>query len=173
MAETEEPQVLLPEDIVQAHNCPGGDAWLREQGYGEHLDKYLSSVAQGITWDPNDMTGVPPTPVASVLHGGMRKTADVELPEDSEEELPPYEEWSHDDLVAECEERKLSVEGTDEELAIRLMEYDEAEANIVPDYDLFKRSELQQICKQRGLPADGKNDELIARLQEDDAKRKA
>lgn len=168
-----EEQMLTPGDIVQAHNCPGGDAWLREQGYGEHLDKYLSSVAEGITWNPLDMSNVPPTPPASRLTGGMRETIDVELPED--EDLPPYEEWSHDELVAECAARELSQEGSDEELIIRLMENDEAEApepGIKPDYDQFKKAELQQILEQRGLPTTGKNDELIARLQEDDAAKR-
>jgi hypothetical protein len=167
-----EEQMLTPGDIVLAHNGPGGVAWLRERGFGEHLDKYLSSIAEGITWDPNDMTGVPPTPVASRLTGGMRETTDVDLPDD-DEDLPPYEEWSHDDLVAECSVRELSVEGSDEELAIRLMEYDEAnpEPQVGPDYDALKKSELQQILEHRGLATSGKNDELIARIREDDAKK--
>lgn len=170
-----EEQMLTPGDIIQAHNCPGGDAWLRENGYGDHLEKYLGSIAEGITWNPNDMTGVPPTPAASVLERGMRKTTDVDLPDD-DEDLPPYEEWSRDELVAECTARELSTEGSDEELAIRLMEYDEAnpetpEPEIQPDYDALKKSELQQVLEHRGLPTTGKNDELIARIREDDAKR--
>lgn len=173
-----EEQILTAADIIQAHNCPGGDAWLISNGYEEHLNKYLSSVDQGVTWDPNDMSNVPLTPVASTLEAGMRKTLDVPLPDD-DEDLPPYEEWSHDDLVAECEARELSTEGSDEDMALRLMQYDESadaaaggeQPNVQADYDLLKRSELQQILKHRGLPADGKNDELIARIKEDDARK--
>ena len=165
-------KMLTPEELVFAHNNPGGDSWLRASGYGEHLDKYLSSIAEGITWDPNDMSGVPPTPVSSTLEGGMRKTTDVQLPGD-DEDLPPYEEWSHDDLVAECTARELSTDGNDEELAIRLMEYDEAnpEPQVGPDYDALRKSELQQILEHRNLPTSGKNDELIARIREDDARK--
>lgn len=170
-----EDQMLTPGDIMQAHNCPGGDAWLIANGYGDHLGKYLSSVEQGITWDPMDMSGVPPTPVASTLAQGMRNTTDVNLPDD--EDLPPYEEWSKVDLVAEAEARGIDKSGTKDDLAMRLMEYDEThpaespEPPVAVDYDAFKRGELVQILQQRGLSTVGKNDELIARLQEDDAKR--
>lgn len=177
----EEQQMLTAEDIKQAHNVPGGDAWLVERGYADALNKYLEAVSEGRSWDPNDMSNVPPTPMASQLHpSGMRETIEVSLPEGEEEELPPYEEWSRDELLTECKERHLSTDGNSDDLAMRLMEYDAAEdakagvdePNIAPDYDLLKRGELQQILKRRGLPGDGKNDELIARLREDDAQRR-
>lgn len=39
------------------------------------------------------------------------KDAEDETDEDEEEELPPYAEWSLEDLKAECEARELVVEG--------------------------------------------------------------
>lgn len=183
MSEEEQPQQFLTAaDIAQAHNVPGGDAWLKERGYEDALNKYLSAVSEGRSWDPNDMSNVPPTPVASQLHkSGMRETVSVTLPDDGEE-LPPYEEWRKDDLIAECNERGIDATGTKDDMAMRLMEYDatedaksddsEDEPNISPDYDLLKRGELLQILRKRELPGDGKNDELIARLREDDARRR-
>lgn len=165
-------QMLTADDIKQAHNSPGGDAWLRQMGYGDALDKYLEAVVEGRSWEPNDMSNVPRTPVSSTLEGGMRKTTDVSLPSpDDDAELPPYEEWSHDDLVAECVARDLSTDGSDEDLALRLLEYDESEDAVQVDYAAFKRGELQQILKDRGLLANGSNEEMIARLQEDDRTR--
>ncbi len=40
--------------------------------------------------------------------------------EDGEDEVPPYEEWSKADLVAECEARELPKSGTIAKLAARL-----------------------------------------------------
>lgn len=166
---------LTPEDIVHAHNNPGGDAWLRENGYGEHLNKYLEAVQSGRSWDPNDMSNVPPVPPASRLEQGMRTTKDVQLPED---EVPPYEEWNKPELAAECRERGLDSSGTKDDLVLRLMQDDEEsegeQEESIPDhndYDLWKKAELVAECKKRGLATLGKNDELIARLQEDDAKK--
>jgi hypothetical protein len=175
-----EEQMLTAADIAQAHNCPGGDSWLIANGYKEHLDKYLEAVVEGRSWDPNDMSNVPLTPVSSKLHQGMRKTADVNLPDpdddEEDEDVPPYEEWSHDDLVGELEARKLSTEGDDETLVLRLMEDDsagETEPPVQVDYSAFKKAELQQICEQRGLPNEGTVKELIDRLQTDDRERQS
>ena len=145
--------------------------------------KHTYGISVESSWNPLDMSGVPPTPPASALdENGQRYTIPREAEGvETEEVEEPYEEWSHEDLLEECKARELSTDGSDDDLAFRLMTYDaeqdafvnEGEAGpIQPDYDAFKRSELQQILKQRGLPADGKNDELIARLQEDDAKRR-
>lgn len=161
---------LSPDEIVFAHNVPGGDAQLRAQGYGEALDDYLASVSRGITWAPLDMSGTPSTPVSSSLDHAGRRVAIRELPPDAD--IPPYTEWSHDDLVTECADRELSTEGSDEDLAIRLLEDDDAtEETQSHSYSSMKKADLQEECRSRSLDDSGTVDELRARLREDDSTR--
>jgi hypothetical protein len=162
---------LTKEDVVWLHGW-NRDGEIRSHGHGDMLDEYLSSVAQGITWNPNDMDSTPPTPGESRLdQAGRRHTVSLaDIPEGAE--LPPYTEWSHDDLVFECRERGLSEEGSDDELAVRLLENDdEADSRTLANYSTMKKDELQNECRNRGLSDEGKVDELRSRLQEDDATR--
>jgi hypothetical protein len=60
-------------------------------------------------------------PVQEAQEKAARERAKVETPD----EVPPYEEWSRDELLAELGERKLSKQGKNDALVARLYEDDE------------------------------------------------
>lgn len=159
---------VTKDDIVRLHEW-GRDAEAYRNGAGDMMDSYLESIEKGTTWNPNDMSGVPATPVASRLDSDGNRVSLAEVPE---EELPPYTEWSREDLEAEAEARGLSKEGSDEELAVRLLEDDDQAAEETQkSYSSMKKDELQAECRNRGLSDEGRVDDLRTRLQEDDATR--
>lgn len=60
-------------------------------------------------------------PVAEATARAARDRARVETPD----EVPPYEEWSRDELLEELAERKLSKQGKNDALVARLYADDE------------------------------------------------
>lgn len=46
----------------------------------------------------------------------------------SDDEVPPYEEWSRDELLAECRERELDTTGNNKALIARLYQDDNKDA---------------------------------------------
>lgn len=169
-----------------------GENTLRANGYGDRLDAMITAG----NWNPLDMSNVPPTPPASALNEhGQRFTIAIPTQGDppEEEDLPPYEEWSHQELVEESKVRGLSTDGSVDDLAFRLLEYDAREdAGQLPSgdgengpnggsedddeynphrYDAWTRDDLVKECKTRGLATVGKKEELIGRLLKDDAEK--
>lgn len=59
---------------------------------------------------------------------GNGSETEKESTEDSD--IPPYDEWSKDDLITECRNRKLAVSGTKPELVTRLEDFDFEEAEL-------------------------------------------
>jgi len=59
-------------------------------------------------------------PVKEAQEKAARERARVETPD----EVPPYEEWTRDELLAELGERKLPKQGKNQELIARLYEDD-------------------------------------------------
>lgn len=153
--------------------------------FANHSNEVAKAVygiePKDVGWNPLDMSGVPPTPVASALDEHGRRysiTASGELEQKAlpagparKSVTPPdntdYDNWRKAELQEELKRRGLTTTGKNDELILRLMENDEENDDVAP-YEEWTREDLETECAERGMSSDGTNEELIQRLHKYD-----